>query len=70
MYDRTTLFWRLLQNVMSLLPSSKKLPHSKAGRGRDHRKSLFWVANQRFYRQMLLAAKVRGPDCFPCIRMQ
>ena len=54
MYDRTTLFWRLLQNVLSLLPSSKGL------RGRDHRKSLFWVANQRFYRQMLLAAKVRA----------
>ena len=25
---------------------------------RDHRPSLMWVANQRFYRQMLLAAKV------------
>ena len=52
MYDRSTLIWQLLQSVLSLLPTSKGV------RGRDHRKSLFWVANQRFYRQMLLAAKV------------
>jgi len=51
MYDRSTFFWKLLQTVMSLLPKN-------ANKGRDHRPSLLWVANQRFYRQMLLAAKV------------
>ncbi len=59
MYDRSTMLWQLLQNVLNLLPRSKNT------RGRDHRKSLFWVANQRFYRQMLLAAKARRPHSQP-----
>ena len=58
MYDRSTLFWKLLQSVMDLLPP---LPS-----GRDFRPSLIASANQRFYRQMLLAAKVWRKSGGPC----
>jgi hypothetical protein len=50
-----------LSQVLELLPQPKKATGSGSRGGRDFRKSLFWVANQRFYRQMLLAAKV--PSC-------
>lgn len=51
MYNRSSTMWNLIFNVMRNLPKSQK--------GRDVKVGLFWSAHQRFYRQMLMAAKVR-----------
>jgi len=52
LYDRSTHFWSLLLSVLNCLPRAP-------GRGRDGRKGLFWAAHQRFYKGLLIAAKVR-----------
>ena len=46
------MFWRLLHEVLLLIPKSMEAK-------RDVKKSLFWSANQRFFRQMLMAGKVK-----------
>lgn len=51
MYNRSTMLWSLLHNVLKHMP--------KKGRGRDARQGLFWSAHQRFYKCMLMASKVR-----------
>ncbi len=51
MYDRSAIMWSLIYNVMRALPKSQSKRDVKVG--------LFWSAHQRFYRQMLMAAKVR-----------
>lgn len=51
LYDRSTQFWSLLLSVLNCLPQK--------GKGRDLRKGLFWAAHQRFYKGLLIAAKVR-----------
>jgi hypothetical protein len=51
MYDRSVQFWVMLHEILNQLPRREG--------GRDHKKSLFWSAHQRFYRQMLLGGKVR-----------
>ncbi|GLC46902.1 hypothetical protein PLESTB_001282200 [Pleodorina starrii] len=53
MYDRSCSLWSLVYNVLRALPKAKN------ARGRDMKASLFWGAHQRFYRQMLIASKVR-----------
>ncbi|GFR48740.1 hypothetical protein Agub_g10698, partial [Astrephomene gubernaculifera] len=53
MYDRSCALWSLVYNVMRALPKTKNRS------GRDMKASLFWGAHQRFYRQMLIASKVR-----------
>eukprot|EP00967_Tisochrysis_lutea_P068773 scaffold90207_cov22-Tisochrysis_lutea.AAC.1 len=58
LYDRSTQYWSLLLSVLNCLP--------KPMGGRDMRKGLFWAAHQRFYKGLLIAAKVRGrvpADC-------
>ena len=47
MYDRSAEFWHLLTNILSTMPSKPKKSSSQ-----------FYSAQQRFYRQMLMAAKV------------
>ncbi|GFR48198.1 hypothetical protein Agub_g10015, partial [Astrephomene gubernaculifera] len=54
MYDRSCSLWALIYNVMRQVK-----PKSKGKGSRDKRASLFWGAHQRFYRQMLIASKVR-----------
>ena len=56
MYDRSTVFWQLLLSCARLLPPLK----AKGGARGNIRMALFWGAHQRFYRQMLMAAKVGG----------
>jgi hypothetical protein len=51
LYDRSTQFWSLLLSVLNCLPH-------QPGNGRDLRKGLFWAAHQRFYKGLLIAAKV------------
>ncbi|GIL64960.1 hypothetical protein Vafri_18816 [Volvox africanus] len=53
MYDRACALWSLVHNVLRALPKAKNL------RGRDVKSGLFWGAHQRFFRQMLIASKVR-----------
>ncbi|GIM01409.1 hypothetical protein Vretimale_6229 [Volvox reticuliferus] len=53
MYDRACAIWSLVHNVMRALPKAKNV------RGRDVKSGLFWGAHQRFFRQMLIASKVR-----------
>ncbi len=56
MYDRSSVFWRLMYEVLLLLP---KPPEGRGGKTlKDIKKSLFWSANQRFFRQMLMGGKV------------
>lgn len=57
MYDRSTQFWTLLFNILKKLPVDGQAPGTRGTR-RDMKKSLFWAAHQRFYRQMLIASKV------------
>ena len=47
MYDRSCEFWHLLYSIVRILPNKPK-----------RMASLFFSAQQRFYRQMLMAAKV------------
>uniref|UniRef100_A0A7S3QMH8 Strawberry notch AAA domain-containing protein n=1 Tax=Dunaliella tertiolecta TaxID=3047 RepID=A0A7S3QMH8_DUNTE len=56
LYDRSTQFWSLLLSVL------RNLPRGENG-GRDPRKGLFWAAHQRFYKGLLIAAKVN-----PCVK--
>ncbi|KAG2496515.1 hypothetical protein HYH03_005339 [Edaphochlamys debaryana] len=53
MYDRSCLMWSLVYNVL------RALPRAKNRQGRDIKGGLFWSAHQRFYRQMLMASKVK-----------
>ncbi|KXZ54936.1 hypothetical protein GPECTOR_3g106 [Gonium pectorale] len=52
MYDRSVHLWNLIFKVMSQLPKDKRWK-------RDVRQSLFFSSHQRFYRQMLMASKVK-----------
>uniref|UniRef100_A0A7S3QMV8 Strawberry notch AAA domain-containing protein n=1 Tax=Dunaliella tertiolecta TaxID=3047 RepID=A0A7S3QMV8_DUNTE len=56
LYDRSTQYWSLLLSVLNCLP--------KPMGGRDMRKGLFWAAHQRFYKGLLIAAKVN-----PCVKL-
>lgn len=56
MYDRSTQFWSLLLSVLKSLPPLKT---GGKGKGRDMRGGLYWAAHQRFYKGLLIAAKVR-----------
>ena len=48
MYDRSCVFWHLLGSVLRQVSKPRKtMP-------------MYWSAQQRFYRQMLMAAKVRN----------
>ncbi|EFN55772.1 hypothetical protein CHLNCDRAFT_51983 [Chlorella variabilis] len=49
MYDRATSFWTLLWKIVQCHPRLKKL------------QGVFWSANQRFWKQLLMASKV--PAC-------
>ncbi|KAL4451948.1 hypothetical protein ABPG75_007610 [Micractinium tetrahymenae] len=49
MYDRSTMLWTLLWKIVRCHPRMKKL------------QGVFWSANQRFFKQMLMASKV--PSC-------
>ena len=61
MYDRSCVFWHLLGSVLRQVSKPRKtMP-------------MYWSAQQRFYRQMLMAAKVRtyagasaGADIVAC----
>ncbi|KAF5829652.1 hypothetical protein DUNSADRAFT_15693 [Dunaliella salina] len=55
LYDRSTQYWSLLLSVLNCLPRPQ---------GRDSRKGLFWAAHQRFYKGLLIAAKVN-----PCVKL-
>ncbi len=57
MYDRTTSFWNILYHVLAAFPTTTKMKRMW---------TQFWGAHQRFYRQMLMAAKVRT-RC-PCLQ--
>ncbi len=50
LYDRACMIWNLLGNILAQLPGGRG--------GRDFRVSLFWSAHQRFYKCLLMAAKV------------
>ena len=49
MYDRASSLWTLLWKIVECHPRLKKL------------QGVFWSANQRFWKQMLMACKV--PHC-------
>jgi hypothetical protein len=51
LYDRSTQFWMLLLSVLKSLPRA-------GSKGRDMRLGLYWGAHQRFYKGLLIAAKV------------
>jgi hypothetical protein len=64
MYDRSVQFWTMLFEILVALPPPPPPPKKRgggesSGRGRDIKKSLFWGAHQRFFRQMLLGGKVK-----------
>lgn len=62
MYDRSTLLWQLLFKVLTRLKAAESQGGGGGGgkgKARDLKGGLFWAAHQRFYRQMLMAAKVR-----------
>lgn len=54
LYDRATQLWTLLFSVLGCLPR-------QSSRGRDMRGALFWSSHQRFFKGLLIAAKVRRP---------
>ena len=56
MYDRSCEFWIMLNNVLSEVDSGLGL--SSKSKSRRFKFAQFWGAHQRFFRQMLLAAKV------------
>jgi hypothetical protein len=51
MYDRAVDFWNILTEVLMEMH-----PEKMCGNFRG----IFWAAHQRFFRQMLIAAKVRS----------
>ena len=51
MYNRSCQFWHLLYQILKAFPKPGKKTMG-----------LFYGAQQRFYRQMLMAAKVRPPS--------
>lgn len=50
MYDRAVEFWVMLYNILGKFTSS--------GKAMSRMWIQFWGAHQRFFRQMLMAAKV------------
>jgi hypothetical protein len=57
MYDRSTAVWHLLWRVAQVLPSQRSARVTKA---------VFWASHQRFYRNMLMAAKVLATGDLTC----
>lgn len=55
MYNRSANFWHLLHNIMSTMPARPKKVISQ-----------YFSAQQRFYRQMLMAAKVSEQTILLC----
>jgi hypothetical protein len=59
MYDRSCDFWNLVCKIMMAF-SKKEGRMMKESRMMARRWTTLWGAHQRFYRQMLMAAKVRA----------
>ena len=55
MYDRSAQFWQMLQNVFLEAEAGQGLTAKSKGRMKW---AQYWSAHQRFFRQMLLSAKV------------
>ena len=62
MYNRASEFWQMLLNVFRVTESGRFTGAAPVGGGRAQKGVLkwaqFWSAHQRFFRQMLLSAKV------------
>ena len=62
MYDRSSEFWQMLYNVFKMAEKVRAADHQKMHKSAAVKWAQFWGAHQRFFRQMLLSAKV-GCGC-------
>lgn len=62
MYDKASMFWTLLFQILKLLNTAGHGLERGGGEEESKRwQSLYWAAHQRFFRSMLMSAKV--PKC-------
>ena len=58
MYDRSCAFWQMLHNVFNTAASGRCSEGRKVEKSSSVKWAQFWGSHQRFFRQMLLSAKV------------
>ena len=58
MYDRSSEFWQMLLNVFRVVEAARSGDMQKVHKNAAMKWAQFWGAHQRFFRQMLLSAKV------------
>ena len=58
MYDRSCAFWQMLHNVFNTAATGRIAEGQRMEKASSVKWAQFWGAHQRFFRQMLLSAKV------------
>ena len=58
MYDRSCAFWQMLHNVFNTVATGQIAEGQRMDKAHSVKWAQFWGAHQRFFRQMLLSAKV------------